>query len=65
MRIFVTGGTGLLGNNILRQLTESGHELTSLVRGQPDPAVFAGINTDFVSGDLLDQEVIDDAVSRC
>ena len=65
MRIFVTGGTGLLGNTILRQLTESGHELLSLVRGQPDPNVFEGINTDFTIGGLLDEEVIDDAVSRC
>ncbi len=65
MRIFVTGGSGLLGNTILRQLTESGHDLVSLVRGQPDPTVFDGIQTDFASGDLLDQEVIDDAVSRC
>jgi dihydroflavonol-4-reductase len=65
MRIFVTGGTGLLGNTILRQLSQSGHELLSLVRGQPNAEVFAGIETDFVVGDLLDQNVIDDAVSRC
>jgi dihydroflavonol-4-reductase len=65
MRIFVTGGTGLLGNTILRQLSESGHELLSLVRGRPNPMVFDGIQTDFVTGDLLDQDVIFDAVSRC
>lgn len=64
MRIFVTGGTGLLGNTILRQLTAAGHDLLSLVRGEPDPTVFDGIGTDFVKGDLLDHEVIDHAVSR-
>jgi dihydroflavonol-4-reductase len=65
MRIFVTGGSGLLGNTILRQLSESGYELLALVRGQAEPQVFDGIDTDFASGDLLDEDVILDAVSRC
>lgn len=65
MRIFVTGGTGLLGNTILRQLTDRGDRLLSLVRGEPDPRVFGGIRTDFVRGDLLDRERIDQAVASC
>jgi dihydroflavonol-4-reductase len=65
MRIFVTGGTGLLGNTVLRQLTEQGHELISLVRGEPDQQVFAGIETEFAAGDLSDRDVIDAAVKRC
>jgi len=73
MRIFVTGGTGLLGNTILRQLNDSGSELLSLVRGAPnDPAgggsydqVFEGIETEFACGDLLDRDVIDQAISQC
>ena len=64
MRIFVTGGTGLLGNTILRQLSQTGHDLISLVRGPVNAEVFEGIETDFVFGDLLDQDVISDAVSR-
>lgn len=64
MRVFVTGGTGLLGNNILRQLTETGCGSTALVRGQPDERVFAGIDVEFVSGDLSDASVIDEAVAR-
>jgi dihydroflavonol-4-reductase len=67
MRIFVTGGTGLLGNTILRQLSESGHELVALVRGVPnsDSKVFAGIETEFASGDLADQSAIESAVAQC
>ncbi len=64
MRIFVTGGTGLLGNTILRQLSDRGDELISLVRGEPTAEVFEGINTEFVSGDLNSPEVISDAVAR-
>lgn len=65
MRIFVTGGSGLLGNTILRHLTEAGHDLLALVRSSPNPVVFEGIHTDFASGDLLDADVIDQAVSQC
>lgn len=65
MRVFVTGGTGLLGNTILRQLSDAGHQLISLVRGAPEDRVFAGIKTDFARGDLLDREVVDQAIAQC
>lgn len=65
MRIFVTGGTGLLGNTILRQLTAEGVSLLALVRGEPDPKVFAGIETKFVIADLNDIDSIDQAVRQC
>lgn len=65
MRFLVTGGTGLLGNNVLRQLTDADHQSISLVRGRFDDRVFDGIDTEFVTGDLSSTDVIDDAVSRC
>jgi dihydroflavonol-4-reductase len=65
MRIFVTGGTGLLGNTILRQLSDAGFELLSLVRNTPQEPVFAGIQTEFVRGDLLDRGLMDQVVARC
>ncbi|TWT51356.1 3 beta-hydroxysteroid dehydrogenase/Delta 5--_4-isomerase [Rubripirellula amarantea] len=70
MRIFVTGGTGLLGNNILRLLTESSHELVSFVRSHPHDnesikAVFEGIETSFAHGDLGDAAFVDQAISQC
>ncbi|MEM6472554.1 MAG: NAD-dependent epimerase/dehydratase family protein [Planctomycetota bacterium] len=53
MRILVTGGTGLLGNNILRLLSErSGERHIALVRQQPDSEVFAGFNVETVVDDL-------------
>jgi dihydroflavonol-4-reductase len=64
MRVFVTGGTGLLGNAILRQLTEADHKSLTLIRRDPDPEVFDGIETEFVRGDLLDEQVIGEAVAR-
>jgi dihydroflavonol-4-reductase len=65
MRIFVTGGTGLLGNTILRQLFGSSHSLVTLVRGEPDANVFRGIKTDFVRGDLANRDAIFAAIDGC
>lgn len=65
MRIFVTGGTGLLGNTILRLLTETSHEAVALVRDGSDPQVLDGIRTEVIPADLLDRESIDRAVGGC
>ena len=65
MRILVTGGTGLLGNNIVRQLFEDGHHVVALVRAEPAPQIFAGVEVDLVRGELLDDQVIEQAVANC
>ncbi len=64
MQIFVSGGTGLLGNTLLRQLSEAGHSTIALARGEPNEQVFDGIATQIVIGDLCDAEVIDSAVRQ-
>ncbi len=65
MRVFVTGGTGLLGNTILRQLTDRGDESVALIRQTPEANVFDGIDAEFVCGDLLDEETIGEAIKSC
>lgn len=55
MRTFVTGATGLLGNNLVRTLEAGGHEVVALVR---DPAkasrVLADTRVRLVTGDMKD-----------
>ena len=65
MRVFVTGGTGLLGNAVLRELNEAGHDSVALVRSPYDSVVFEGIHTEVVSGDLLDRDLITNVVQNC
>lgn len=65
MRILVTGGTGLLGNTILRQLTSDGHDVRALIRGEPSQMVFQGIEAEFFHADLNDLSKINSAVEGC
>ncbi|WP_404310312.1 NAD-dependent epimerase/dehydratase family protein [Neorhodopirellula lusitana] len=64
MRVFLTGATGLLGNNILRQLSDQGHTVSCLTRGTPEPGVFEGTNAELVQGDLFDQPTLNTAIAQ-
>lgn len=52
---FVTGATGLLGNNLVRELIAVGWRVRALVRS-PEKAArqFAGLDVEIVTGDMLD-----------
>lgn len=65
MKVFLTGGTGLLGNNIARQLSDRGDQVVALVREQPADEIFAGVDVELVRGDLQAKDVIDQAIARC
>ncbi|GHO92133.1 dihydroflavonol-4-reductase [Reticulibacter mediterranei] len=55
MKAFVTGSTGLLGNNLVRLLVEQGHEVKALARSRKKAELlFAGLDVDIVEGDMLD-----------
>jgi dihydroflavonol-4-reductase len=53
MNTFITGSTGLLGNNLVRLLVEQGHKVKALVRS-PEKAskVFGGLDVSLVKGDM-------------
>jgi dihydroflavonol-4-reductase len=55
MQTLVTGGTGLLGNDLVRDLVGAGHDVTVLVRS-PEKAerVLGDLDVEFVVGDLTD-----------
>lgn len=54
MKAFVTGSTGLLGNNLVRLLIEQGHQVKALVRS-PQKALktFDDLPVTLVEGDML------------
>lgn len=63
MKIFVTGGSGLLGNTILRRLAATPHDSAYLVRSGPEAAVFEQIEAVAFQGDLDDRECLDRAAA--
>lgn len=57
MRVFVTGGTGLLGNTVIRKLCSSGAEVVALVRQDPAPEVFHDLSVQFVRSELVPDQM--------
>jgi nucleoside-diphosphate-sugar epimerase len=55
MRYAVTGGTGFVGGALIRTLTEAGHEVAALVRG--DHSLDPGVR--IVAGDLFNAAALD------
>lgn len=66
MQVFVTGGTGLLGNNLIRALRERGHGVRALVRSKAKAeALLKGTGADIVVGDMRAVDRFADALSGC
>ena len=56
MRILVTGSTGLLGNNLVRQALEDGHQVVALVRTKERPKALTDLNVGLAYGDITDSD---------
>lgn len=66
MRVFVTGGTGLLGNNLVRALRARGHEVRALVRSRKKAdALLADTGAEIVVGDMREVSGFAGALAGC
>lgn len=63
MRILVTGGTGLVGNNVVRQLLARGDQVRVLIRGSKDDPALRGLGLEFAQGDIRDPNAIRNALT--
>ncbi|MBU8891714.1 MAG: NAD-dependent epimerase/dehydratase family protein [Bacteroidales bacterium] len=64
MKIFVTGGDGLLGSNLVRELLARDHKLTVLVQSEREVSTLDGLNLEKVEGNLLDFESLKAATNE-
>lgn len=58
MRILVTGSTGLLGNNLVRQAIDDGHQVVALVRTKERPKALNDLDVELAYGDVTDPESV-------
>lgn len=66
MKAFVTGSTGLLGNNLVRLLVEQGYAVKALVRSPEKAAkLFHGLDIELIRGDMLDVDSFASKLAGC
>ncbi|NIQ97319.1 MAG: complex I NDUFA9 subunit family protein [Desulfuromonadales bacterium] len=65
MRVFLTGGTGFVGSEILRQLLEAGHTVRCLVRRGSSNKVEAAKGMEIHRGDVTRPESLEGGLQGC
>ncbi len=65
MKVFVTGGTGFIGGEVVRQLRARGEEVACLVRTPEKGKAVADLGCELVSGDLSDAAALGAGMKGC
>jgi nucleoside-diphosphate-sugar epimerase len=65
VKVFVTGGTGFIGGEVVRQLRGRGDEVACLVRTPEKGVKLAELGCEIVSGDLGDLAAIRSGIEGC
>lgn len=65
MKSAVTGGSGVVGSAVVRDLVASGHEVIAVARSSQAAAKLTGLGARTIEGDILDAPSIDRLVAGC
>src|ERR1700753_2831015 len=63
MRVFVAGGTGVVGRNLIPMLVTAGHQVTATTRVQAKTTQLRALGAARVVVDRLDREAVSGAVT--
>lgn len=64
-RVFVTGGSGVIGGALIGRLVERGDEVTALARSEPAARALSERGAQVVRGDALDEQVLRQGMEGC
>jgi len=62
MKVFVTGATGFTGSRVVPLLLKSGYDVRCLYRASSDRSLLAGLNIEWVLGDVSDSQSLTSAM---
>ncbi|MBI5787349.1 MAG: complex I NDUFA9 subunit family protein [Candidatus Schekmanbacteria bacterium] len=65
MLIFLTGATGFVGNEILKQLLDKGHQVRCLARSGSEKKLPSTETVEIFNGDVTDAKSLEGAVNGC
>jgi nucleoside-diphosphate-sugar epimerase len=65
MKVFVTGGTGFIGGNLIKRLLKEGASVKALVRDQSKAEEFERLGVRSVIGDITDKTSIKGVLKDC
>jgi nucleoside-diphosphate-sugar epimerase len=65
VKVFVTGGTGFIGGEIVRQLRDRGDDVVCLVRTPAKASKLEALGCELVAGDLADTKAIRAGIEGC
>ena len=65
MKCFVTGASGFIGSNLVRELLARKHRVKALARPESDLRGLADVQVEYVTGDLSDRQFLRREIDGC
>jgi dihydroflavonol-4-reductase len=65
MKTLVTGATGFIGSNLVKELLKDGKEVRILARKNSDKRNITGLDIEVIQGDIRDKDSIPPAIQGC